>query len=171
MHLPITSPPFNFSAPDSYSTLLALGARGHLSRGDIEVTLRFFKQFIHTLSRGYMVESFAMYLPLWSQCKQWSHAGYFWNVPPKVSLFLFWCLHLNRVLNPWHSRTLATLAHLVKRLSCLAGHMVHHVLCHMIRHMFPHLTMTHHLWWLVMWSALYLSYLSATLVIGCHNLL
>ena len=41
-----------------------LGARGHLSRGDIEVTLRFFKQFIHTLSRGYMVESFAMYPPL-----------------------------------------------------------------------------------------------------------
>jgi len=40
---------------------LTLGARGHLSGGDIEVTLRFFKQFIHTLSRGYMVESFAMY--------------------------------------------------------------------------------------------------------------
>jgi len=63
----------------------SLGARGHLSRGDIEVTLRFFKQFIHTLSRGYMVESFAMYPLLWSQCKQWSHAGYFWNVPPKVA--------------------------------------------------------------------------------------
>jgi len=42
----------------------ALGARGHLSKGDIEVTLRFFKQFIHTLSKGYMVESFAMYPPL-----------------------------------------------------------------------------------------------------------
>ena len=41
-----------------------LGAKGHLSRGDIEVTLRFFKQFIHTLSRGYMVETFAMYPPL-----------------------------------------------------------------------------------------------------------
>ena len=54
---------------------------------------------------------------------------------------------------------------LVKRLSCSAGHMVchmlchmlchmvRHVLCHMIGHMFCHLTMTHHLQWLVMWSA------------------
>ena len=41
----------------------------------------------------------------------------------------------------------------VKQLSCLAGHMVRHVLCHMfryvlchmIRRMFRHLTMTHHL--------------------------
>ena len=46
------------------STLLSPGARGHLSGGDIEVTLRFFKQFIYTLSRGYMVETFAMYPPL-----------------------------------------------------------------------------------------------------------
>jgi len=43
---------------------LSLGARGHLPRGYIEDTLRFFKQFVHTLSRGYMLVTFAMYPPL-----------------------------------------------------------------------------------------------------------
>jgi len=41
-----------------------LGARGHLPGGYIEDTLRFFKQFVHTLSRGYMLVTFAMYPPL-----------------------------------------------------------------------------------------------------------
>jgi len=112
---------------------------------------------------------------------------------------------------------------LAKRLSCLAGHMVRHVFCHMVRHvlchmvchvlchmigsmfrhmigsMFRHLTMTHHLWWLVMWLALifliyqphfwlaaahsfdsalpshtsgwlFLSLSSATLLVGCSYL-
>ena len=72
---------------------------------------------------------------------------------------------------------------LVKWLSCLAGHMVRHVLCHMIRRMFRHPTMTHHSWWLVMGQPL--SFLSihhtsdwlphspltplcpATLLVGC----
>jgi len=44
--------------------LFALGARGHLPGGYIEDTLRFFKQFVHTLSRGYMLVTFAMYPPL-----------------------------------------------------------------------------------------------------------
>ena len=42
----------------------ALGARGQLPRGHIEVTLRFLKQFVHTLPRGYMLDSFEMYPPL-----------------------------------------------------------------------------------------------------------
>ena len=62
-----------------------LGARGHLPGGHIEVTLWFFKQCVHTLPRGYMLDSFAMYPPLWSQCDLWSHAGHCWNVPPKVA--------------------------------------------------------------------------------------
>jgi len=32
-----------------------------------------------------MLDSFAMYPPLWSQCDLWSHASHFWNVPPKVA--------------------------------------------------------------------------------------
>ena len=57
-----------------WSVLYTLGARGHLSRGYIEDTLWFYNQFVQTLSRGYMLESFTKYPPLWSQCKQWSHA-------------------------------------------------------------------------------------------------
>ena len=43
---------------------VALGAKGHLPRGYIEDTLRFFKQFTQTVSRGYMLSSFTMYPPL-----------------------------------------------------------------------------------------------------------
>jgi len=44
---------------------VTLGARGHLPRGHIEeVTLRFLKQFVHTVSRGYMLDPFVMYPPL-----------------------------------------------------------------------------------------------------------
>jgi len=43
---------------------LTLGSRGCLPGGHIEVTLRFLKQFVHTLPRGYMLDSFAMYPPL-----------------------------------------------------------------------------------------------------------
>ena len=43
---------------------LALGARGYLPGGHIEDTLRFLKQFVHTLPRGYMLDSFEMYPPL-----------------------------------------------------------------------------------------------------------
>jgi len=68
----------------------ALGARGHLPGGHIEDTLRFLKQCVHTLPRGYMLDSFEMYPPLWSQCDLWSHAGHFWNVPPKYPLGTFW---------------------------------------------------------------------------------
>ena len=42
----------------------SLGAKGHLPRGYIEDTLRFFKQFTQTVSRGYMLSSFTMYPPL-----------------------------------------------------------------------------------------------------------
>ena len=41
-----------------------LGAKGHLPRGYIEDILRFFKQFAQKVSRGYMLGSFTMYLPL-----------------------------------------------------------------------------------------------------------
>ena len=44
--------------------LLTLGAKGHLPRGYIEDTLRFFKQFTQKVSRGYMLSSFTMYPPL-----------------------------------------------------------------------------------------------------------
>jgi len=42
----------------------SLGARGHLPGGYIEDTLRFFKQFVHTLPGGYMLVTFEMYPPL-----------------------------------------------------------------------------------------------------------
>ena len=42
----------------------SLGAKGHLPRGYIEDTLRFFKQFTQTVSRGYMLSSFKMCPPL-----------------------------------------------------------------------------------------------------------
>ena len=44
--------------------LHTLGAKEHLPRGYIEDTLRFFKQFTQTVSRGYMLSSFTMYPPL-----------------------------------------------------------------------------------------------------------
>jgi len=68
---------------------MALGAKGHLPRGYIEVTLRFFKQFTQKVSRGYMLGSFTMYPPLWSKCDQGSHAGHFYNVPTKVATGYF----------------------------------------------------------------------------------
>ena len=43
---------------------VTLGAKGHLPRGYIEDTLRFFKQFTQKVSRGYMLSSFTMYPPL-----------------------------------------------------------------------------------------------------------
>ena len=43
---------------------VSLGAKGHLPRGYIEDTLRFFKQFTQKVSRGYMLSSFTMYPPL-----------------------------------------------------------------------------------------------------------
>ena len=67
----------------------SLGERGHLSRGYIEDSLWFYNQFVQTLSRGYIMESFTKYPPLWSQCKQWSHAGYFLNVSLKVATGYF----------------------------------------------------------------------------------
>jgi len=48
----------------SLPLFLPLGARGYLPGGHIEVTLRFLKQFVHTLPRGYMLDSFTMYPPL-----------------------------------------------------------------------------------------------------------
>jgi len=52
-YCPPTTPIFRLNEIfDETSDELTLGAKGHLSRGDIEVTLRFFKQFIHTLPRG-----------------------------------------------------------------------------------------------------------------------
>ena len=50
--------------PDAPKNRLSLGARGHLPRGHIEDTLRFLKQCVHTLPRGYMLDSFEMYPPL-----------------------------------------------------------------------------------------------------------
>ena len=44
--------------------LVTLGAKGHLPRGYVEDTLRFFKQFTQKVSRGYMLSSFTMYPPL-----------------------------------------------------------------------------------------------------------
>ena len=44
--------------------LVTLGARGHLPGGHIEDTLRILKQCVHTLPRGYMLDSFEMYPPL-----------------------------------------------------------------------------------------------------------
>jgi len=73
----------------SISEPFALGAKGHLPRGYIEDTLRFFKQFTQKVSRGYMLGSFTMYPPLWSKCDQGSHAGHFYNVPTKVATGYF----------------------------------------------------------------------------------
>ena len=52
------------SWPGSGRVLETLGAKGHLPRGYIEDTLRFFKQFTQKVSRGYMLSSFTMYPPL-----------------------------------------------------------------------------------------------------------
>ena len=49
---------------DQEEELSTLGAKGHLPRGYIEDTLRFFKQFTQKVSRGYMLGSFTMYPPL-----------------------------------------------------------------------------------------------------------
>jgi len=54
----------SFENSNPRQRLMTLGARGHLPGGHIEVTLRFLKQFVHTLPRGYMLDSFEMYPPL-----------------------------------------------------------------------------------------------------------
>jgi len=46
------------------NTFTGGGARGYLPRGHIEIILRFLKQCVYTLSRGYMLDSFEMYPPL-----------------------------------------------------------------------------------------------------------
>ena len=51
-------------AGDGVTRTPVTGARGHLSRGYIEVTLWFLNQFIQPVSRGYMLGSFTMYPPL-----------------------------------------------------------------------------------------------------------
>jgi len=61
-----------------------------------------------------------------------------------IVLVLAFTPHLS--VEPTTLRNTGNSCFLVKQLSCLAGHMVRHVLCHMIGRMFCHLTMTHHPW-------------------------
>jgi len=68
-----------------------------------------------------------------------------------IILVLAFTPHLS--VEPMTLKNTVNSCSLVKQLSCLAGHMVHHMLCHMVRHMlchvigcmFCHLTITHHL--------------------------
>ena len=55
---PVEGPASRFAVEERFP----LGARGHLPGGHIEDTLRFLKQCVHTLPRGYMLDSFEMYL-------------------------------------------------------------------------------------------------------------
>ena len=63
-------------------TLCSLGARMHLSRVYMVITLWFFKHFTQQKTPGYMLSFFEKKTPLWSPCTQGSNCDYIWKKTP-----------------------------------------------------------------------------------------
>ena len=78
---------------------ISLGARMHLSRVYMVITLWFFKHFAQQKTPRYMLSSFEKKTPLWSPCTQGSNCDYIWKKNTTlITMYpaITWWLYLKR---------------------------------------------------------------------------